>query len=128
MKFLLLSLSALLAISLAPLDRFEISHEVSNMAHIPLYAFFTILALNWRLRPMLVLPILNGLGLLMEICQKLFCTQRSFEWADVMLNMVGTLVGFLLFYGYARMQIFITNQLHQTTQRLRTAFLESAFG
>jgi VanZ family protein len=126
MKFLFLGLSALLAISLAPLNRFEISHEASNMAHVPLYAFFTILAMYWKPRPMLVLAVMNGLGLMMEICQKLFCTQRSFEWEDVLLNALGTVVGLTLLYSSARVKVVAMNQLQQMTQVLRTAFLESA--
>ena len=40
------------------------------------------------------------LGLVMEICQYAFTTYRSFEWNDVVANIIGAIIGVLLFYKF----------------------------
>lgn len=83
---------------------------LDKIAH---FIFYFVMTLTWSLymrdiysiyKSMIISALLSiSFGLTMEIMQKVYFIDRSFDWQDVLANLSGVLIGCILFLKYEKL-------------------------
>lgn len=83
---------------------------IDKMAHI---IFYLTMTMAWALYMREIFNIRNALrlsmlmavsfGIMMEIYQKVYFVDRSFDWADALANVIGVVLGRFLFVKYGKL-------------------------
>lgn len=106
----LLSLANLRNLPDAPVLRFD---GLDKVVHLLMYAALTSfwlypMSLERRARPRVMLGIVLAAGLygaLMEVCQEMFTTYRSFDLFDMLANLGGAMIAAAGFYFYSKWRL-----------------------
>jgi VanZ family protein len=83
---------------------------IDKLAHITFYLIMVLLwllglkGLYTKLRLITIITIMCvSIGLIMEIYQKLYFVDRSFDWLDSIANTIGAILGSILFIKYEKL-------------------------
>ncbi len=90
---------------------------IDKVAHITFYLFMTVL---WSVYMRDIFGIYKSvkisalmsisIGIMMEIYQKVYFIDRSFDWLDAVANLIGVILGLILFLKYEKLFPIFANR------------------